>query len=373
MKRILLILHLPPPIHGASVISATVKDIIENVKNYNTKTIRINSSSNLSEVSNFSFKKILLSVGLLFKILIQLIIFRPQIIYLTASCNGFAFYRDFLINILFILFSSNKTKIHYHLHNRGVVPFTIDNGRIKQILIRRFFKNRNIILLSPSLKTDFDKFTLQKVTYSYLPNATSDYLQSDINTIFEKRYNNINLINVLFLSNMIKTKGYEIILTIIKELKLSNDIHKYHFHFAGAWKDGNDENNFNKFINEHSLENCLTFHGFCDVEKKKNLLTKCHCLLFPTYYYNEAFPLVIPEAFSFGLPVLASRIGAIPDILYKNFGLSLEIKEINKNSFISFCDIYVNKETAIMCRNAYLENYTIKQFEKKLLNILSNA
>jgi len=58
----------------------------------------------------------------------------------------------------------------------------------------------------------------------------------------------------------------------------------------------------------------IEFLGRVDGEKKEGLLQKAEALLLPSVCF-ENYPLAIVEAFSFGIPVIASRIGGIPFIV----------------------------------------------------------
>jgi glycosyltransferase involved in cell wall biosynthesis len=64
---------------------------------------------------------------------------------------------------------------------------------------------------------------------------------------------------------------------------------------------------------------CVSDHrvaavGFVRGEQKEQLLASSHALLFPSVW-TENSPLVIAEAMSYGLPVIASNLGAIPEFV----------------------------------------------------------
>ena len=96
--KLLLILHLSPPIHGASKVG----ELIMTSKNLNMefecKFINIKSSNTIKDIGKVNLKKIYLVMELFFRILFAVIVFRPNKIYFTASIKGVAFYRDLLIS-----------------------------------------------------------------------------------------------------------------------------------------------------------------------------------------------------------------------------------------------------------------------------------
>jgi glycosyltransferase involved in cell wall biosynthesis len=62
--------------------------------------------------------------------------------------------------------------------------------------------------------------------------------------------------------------------------------------------------------------NCenIHFHGAVFGDEKKRLLQECHLLVLPSLV-PESFGIVIAEAYAYGKPVIASRIGAIPQLV----------------------------------------------------------
>lgn len=58
----------------------------------------------------------------------------------------------------------------------------------------------------------------------------------------------------------------------------------------------------------------ITFHGFVRGREKEKLFRSCHVLIFPSVCWEVA-PLVLLEAYSFGLPVVAAQTGAIPEFV----------------------------------------------------------
>jgi glycosyltransferase involved in cell wall biosynthesis len=58
----------------------------------------------------------------------------------------------------------------------------------------------------------------------------------------------------------------------------------------------------------------VRFHGFVEGERKDRLLASADVLVFPSIWVENA-PMSIAEAFCYGLPVIGSRIGAIPEFV----------------------------------------------------------
>ena len=58
----------------------------------------------------------------------------------------------------------------------------------------------------------------------------------------------------------------------------------------------------------------ITFHGFVNTEVLDSLYRSAHALIVPSLWFDNS-PTVIYEAMSFGLPIIGSRVGGIPELI----------------------------------------------------------
>jgi glycosyltransferase involved in cell wall biosynthesis len=58
----------------------------------------------------------------------------------------------------------------------------------------------------------------------------------------------------------------------------------------------------------------ITFHGFVSTEVLDSIYRSAHALIVPSIWFDNS-PTVIYEAMSFGLPVIGSRVGGIPELI----------------------------------------------------------
>ena len=79
--------------------------------------------------------------------------------------------------------------------------------------------------------------------------------------------------------------------------------------FAG---DGDLEEG-HRLVNQLGLNSAVTFVGWLSCEQKNELLAKADIFILPSY--NEALPMAILEAMSWGLPVITCPVGGIAEIV----------------------------------------------------------
>lgn len=360
-----MILHQSPPPHGA----AKVGDFIANSRKLNDafecRFIRIRSAETIEDIGRVSIKKICLAVSLFFRVLVMLVLFRPQKIYFTASVSGIAFYRDLLLSILWRSYSVIfGAEVFYHYHTKGIDNF-VSKSKLNLILTRFFLQNVNVILLSRLLKKDFDNANVYKNVF-FLPNGiTNNINEADLDQHLIRKYEDPRKIQILYLSQMTKEKGYQEVLSLAKHT-LGRSIH---YHFAGAWQTSKDKDLFFEFIDKNNLSDSVTYHGFVEGTTKENLYRMAHVLAYPSH--NDAFPLTILESLSYGVPVIASRQGSIPIMLDEKTGLVVSDLKDYVREFDSSLTSFISQQTAQYCRERFVKEFTLKKFESCLIRIFN--
>lgn len=181
-------------------------------------------------------------------------------------------------------------------------------------------------------------------------------------------------INVLFLSNMIAEKG---VWTIVKAAKI---LHKkdlsVEFHFVGKWSDITEEM-FECALIESHLEDVCFAHGGKYGKEKDDFWATADVFVFPTFYHNECFPLVLLEAMQHHLPCISTTEGGIPGIIDdKETGFLIE-----KHDFHTLADkleyfIEHPEESERMGENGYRkfnDKFTLRKFEETMVDILNDC
>lgn len=82
--------------------------------------------------------------------------------------------------------------------------------------------------------------------------------------------------------------------------------------FAGAGS-REDEEALKKELAKRNLDKNVKFAGWVNGREKTKLLEESRIFLFPSY--NEGMPMAVLEAMAYGLAVVTTRIGGIPNLI----------------------------------------------------------
>lgn len=119
---------------------------------------------------------------------------------------------------------------------------------------------------------------------------------------------------LLYLSNMIRSKGYLDVLEAARLLKERGT--EIEVQFVGAWMNESDRTDFDGRISQAGLAPVVKHLGpIRDRRRIKEVYGRSDVLILPTYYPNEAQPLVVIEALNAGVPIVATRHASIPEMV----------------------------------------------------------
>jgi glycosyltransferase involved in cell wall biosynthesis len=107
-----------------------------------------------------------------------------------------------------------------------------------------------------------------------------------------------------------------------------------------------------------------------EVEKKDvyNYLTDADLFLFPTY--SEGFPNVVIEAMACGLPIIASAVGAIPDIIEDKGGYLVEVGNVQHivDAIIKSENVNIRQSMSTWNINKIKTSYLLDNVMEKIFN-----
>ena len=216
-----------------------------------------------------------------------------EIIHVHGASKG-----SFVRKAIIILLSKwSGKKVVYHIHGGGFKDFTKSHPKTVTYILKRC---DTLVALSESWKDYF----IQEIgckDVKVVPNIMNVPHE-------DHRKRDPHLCTLLFLGKICDEKGIFDLMDIMEE---HADDYKNHLRLLIAGI--GDSERLTNFIKEKKLENIVSFKGWVSGQEKEDLLNISDIFILPSYY--EGVPISILEAYSYHLPVIASGVGGIPEIL----------------------------------------------------------
>lgn len=316
MSRVIFIGNYPPPFSGQSIAFKTLVDGYSSKSNFFFVINTIEKPGKRNVIH-----RMIDYIGVTFKLLYLLIFKKVDTVYHIVSSHKNGFIRDFVVISISSFF---KKKIVLHSHNGNYDQFYDScSDSLKKIIHKTISKSIKIVLLSKKLRRTF-YFIKKDSLFLYVNNG----LPIDRPVVLNKSKDEI--FSILYLSNLIESKGYLDVVKAAILMKEKNILPKFHFHFAGDFMLNSSQDKsytkvtearqlFFNLLEENDLSNYITYHGVVQGDKKNNLLQNADVFLLPTYYNVEAQPLTIIEALAYGCAIFATNYRGIPEMLIDGY------------------------------------------------------
>jgi len=258
----------------------------------------------------------------------------------------------FLVILPVVKLLSPKTVLKAHIH-RGDFKVFIHKNRLNKFIIRYCFRFIDeIIVLSEYFLQDVLNF-YNRIEVSVLHNT------SIFESSYEKLYRDYNR-TFICISNYIRSKGLQELIEcfrseMLKDHKLAIYGHPY-------------DKSFYKILKLSATEN-VSLNSHLKRVDFPRVLGQSDCLIMPSW--NEGQPITIIEAMSLGIPVIATNVGDMPDMLGEDYQFLVQPQntELLLNTILAF-DSFENKnKIAKYLYQRYLDKYSNESYKKRLLEI----
>lgn len=353
--KILFILHLPPPVHGAAVVGEQIRSSRAVAEAFECRFVNLSTSSTLGDIGKVSLSKGKALLTLWKTVRRELEEFRPDWVYVTANSAGGGFLKD---EPLVGMIKKEGFPVVVHFHNKGVAT-----SHIPAWLYRRFFQDIRVILLSERLYPDIQAYVPPEFV-RYCANGTVDPGPS------LRRITSVP--HILFLSNLIESKGILVLLDACKKLKDKGL--RFVLDVAGGASAAISSARLQEEITRRSLEDIVLYHGTASDSDKEALFRNADIFTLPTY--NDIFGLVIIEAMARSLPVVSTPEGAIPDIVLDGeSGLIVPQKDVAAlaNALEKLLlNPALRQKMGARGREHFLAHYTTGQFERNFVQVMQS-
>ena len=241
--------------------------------------------------------------------------------------------------------------------------------------IRSLNKCSAVIVNSNYTKDEYIELGVNKdriVTINPIPNFVTHVSDKEILRKFRQRFTDNNTKIILFVGRLVERKGVEYLIKSLPKIKAENT----HLIVAGG---GILLNDLKKLTASLKLEDKITFFGPPTHEELGFLYDISDVFVLPSIVDSrgetEGLGLVIPEAMESGLPVIATSVGGIPDII-KNEINGLLVSQKDSHAIANAIDRILSNnvlaKTIIQNSKKTVTEFHPKTIAKKHLDIFES-
>lgn len=236
-------------------------------------------------------------------------------------------------------------KVIMHMHCAEFAPYFDPSGH-KRCILGTINSCDRLFVLSSQWKEYFEGIGVDKSIITVLNNTISPPTIIKVDADPSK-------VKLLYLGIIGQRKGIYDLLRVI-----GDDATHYRKHIQLRIGGNCEEEKIKKIIKGFGIQDFVTFEGFVKGDKKTADLNWADIFVLPSY--NEGLPVAILEAMSYGMPIISTNVGGIPEVVKDNVNGKLivpgDLEAIKKS-----IDYYVENISAI-CTHGAASRELVKPF-----------
>lgn len=243
--------------------------------------------------------------------------YHPDVVHYTSSA-GFALRKDRIAIFIVRKIFKKRFVIHWHF---GRIPEMSNNNTREYKMLKKVHRMADASIV-------LDRFSAQALNNDGLrniyvvPNALTqeviEYSSSlDLPSIQNMRKRN----TVLFVGHIVNTKG------VMELVEVCTQIDGVELIMIGPDL-GQLRSTLREIASQRENGDWLTFTGELTRDQVLSYYKSCSLFCLPSY--SEGFPYVIMESMACGCPIIATDVGAIPDMLADECGMVVKPKNVEQ-------------------------------------------
>jgi glycosyltransferase involved in cell wall biosynthesis len=223
---------------------------------------------------------------------------KPEIVHIQ-SCCGLAFLRD---SLFIMIARAWRKKVVCHFHGMLCNQYSLFRNRFLRSYFRWVMRYVDVlIVLAPRFASEFDTLIAQ-TRKSVVPNFVPSFSHTD-------RAPQSGM-GVLFVGRLSTKKG---IYELLKAAVLVKNEPGIRFCLAGLEETSADKDRILAELKNNDIQDRVYLAGHVRGAQKDQLFASSDILVLPSH--TEMLPMVIIEAMAAGMPVIATPVGAVPDMI----------------------------------------------------------
>lgn len=359
LTRVLVLGQTPPPYGGQTIMVETL--VAGSYAKLSVRLVQIRLSQSLGSMGRLSWRKVARLTIVPFRVAVQCLVWRPTVLYYhPAGGSRSAVYRDLaLLPLIRPMF--RHTVFHFHAGGLSDAYPTLPPQC--RPLFWKAFGHPTLVIRPSAAAVDEGPF-LRATRSVVVSNATRGGRAV-------ARTRQPATPRILFLNLISREKGALILLRAVASLRRSGM--SVEVCFAGEFPDVATEISFLQLVSELHIGDCVRLLGVVAGDHKWQAYQQADIFCFPSHHPTETFGLVMAEAASCALAIVASQHGAVASVFSEEAALLFSPHDVEDLALKLRCLI---EDSALRLRlgsNARAEfeaRYTVQRFWSDLDNLV---
>ena len=354
--KVLLVSPLPPPTGGIARWSQIVINYFE--KKDDIELTNIDTSKKYNGKTPW-LKRVLYDGFGIFKVSheVQKALKNGSfdVMHMTTS-GSLAVFRDI---VLMKIAGRHAVHIVYHLHF-GRIPQLAEKGTLEWRLLKRAFRLSDLVMPIDKKTEETIRKNCPETTVKLCPNPVDTDALISLIQPYDKRIKKI-----AYLGHIIKTKGVEELLDAWKTI--SEEYHEYRLELIGGAYD-------QEYADGLKVNGSAVLIGEKPHNEAMRDLASSSVFILPSY--TEGFPNAVLEAMTLKVPIIATRVGNIPEMLKDGAGILIEpgsSSAIEKALRLALDNADECTQMTDRAFNRVIENYGIETVMKTYIETWENT
>jgi len=224
---------------------------------------------------------------------------RPEIVHIH-TCALFTFWRDI---VHMAAARALGCRVVWHIHDGTFQPFFSQGPQAKRSAIRLALRAGGAVIVLSRTAVDALRPLAPEVRWRVVGNGAPLPPRTAAHSGGPVR--------ILFLGNLTRRKGaYDLVDAFARA---GRDGFRGVVRLAGGELHPGQRDDMLRYIDAAGCSDAVALLGVVAGQVKEQALADADCLALPSY--AEGLPMAVLEGMAYGLPVLATRIGAIPEVV----------------------------------------------------------
>jgi glycosyltransferase involved in cell wall biosynthesis len=305
MPRVLISGHLPPPMSG---IGTYYQTLLDSSLPRRVSLQFIDTSSRRrpgSETGKWSFLNVVSAVGDCVRFTEAVVVYRPEICHI-ATAVGLSFLKH---SVCIVIARVLGCKVLLHPHCSFYFLYERQSKAWQWFVRKIIGLCHGVLVLSNEWKG------LQEANPScqifYLPNAINLSSYVDVGREKIELESDKPCLHVLYLGHLGKEKGSFDLICAAKTILGQEQ--RVVFDLVGQEQVAGDMQQLNIQVVDGGFEQFIHIHPAVTGAEKIKLLRSADIFVYPSYH--EGMPMAVIEAMACGLPIIATQVGGLPDLV----------------------------------------------------------